>query len=71
MSKLKYIPTAKIVEILNSPNCTGVDGRDYGPVRHDLESILWERQSRPQDKVIEQYWQDYQDYLDSNQAEEA
>lgn len=41
---LQYIPTWKLQEILDSPNCTGKDNRDYGPVKHELEQILWERQ---------------------------
>lgn len=45
-SNLKFIPTWKIQAILESPNCTGIDGADYGPVKHELESILWARQER-------------------------
>lgn len=46
---LQFIPTWKIKEILDSPNCTGIDGRDYGPVRHELEQILFERNNRVQE----------------------
>lgn len=46
MKNLKYIPTKKLEEILNSNHCTGVNGADYEPVKHELEQILWERQSR-------------------------
>ncbi|MBA3754837.1 MAG: hypothetical protein H0X02_00780 [Nitrosomonas sp.] len=43
---LKSIPTWKIQEILESPNCTGIDGRDYGPVEDELRSILCSRLER-------------------------
>ena len=36
IQKIKYIPTWKIKEILDSPNCTGIDGKDY----HHLKSEL-------------------------------
>ena len=45
MKNLKYIPTWKLKEILDSSHCTGIDGKDYEPVKHELEQILWERQS--------------------------
>lgn len=45
MKNLKYIPTKKLQEILNSNHCTGIDGKDYGPVKEELEQILWERLS--------------------------
>ena len=46
MSNLKYIPTWKIKEILNEPYCRGIDGKDYEPVKEELQQILWERQSK-------------------------
>lgn len=46
---LRFIPTWKIEAILNSPNCTGIDGRDYGPVEHELKDILFERKNRLQE----------------------
>jgi hypothetical protein len=61
---LDCIPTWKLQAIVESPNCTGIDGRDYGPVRHELEEILlarierialWEQKKRELglDKAIE------------------
>lgn len=44
-SNLHCIPTWKIKEILSSPNCTGIDGKDYGPVKHELQDILWFREA--------------------------
>lgn len=52
VASLQFIPTWKIKEILDSPNCTGIDGRDYGPVRHELESILHERNNRVQEWTL-------------------
>lgn len=46
MKNLKYIPTKKLKEILDSHHCTGINGADYEPVKHELEQILWERESR-------------------------
>lgn len=48
MSKTTYknvdaIPTWKIEEILASPNCTGIDGADYEPVKAELQTELWKR----------------------------
>lgn len=43
---LKYIPTKKLQEILNDNHTCGTNGKDYGPVKHELEQILWERQSK-------------------------
>lgn len=40
---LKFIPTARLKEILDSPNHIGIDGRDYGPVIIELEQIYFER----------------------------
>lgn len=46
-SNLKNIPTVKIEEILNSaPYYTTDKGTDYGPVKEELERILWERQGK-------------------------
>lgn len=46
MKNLKYIPTKKLREILDSHHCVGTTGKDYFPVKEELEQILWERQSR-------------------------
>lgn len=45
-ANLKYIPTWKIECILNHPHYQGIDGKDYGPVAHELISILHERKQR-------------------------
>ena len=54
MNNLHKIPTWKIAEILNHPNCQGIDGKDYGPVKEELESVLWERQAKNCDKEIKE-----------------
>lgn len=46
---LQFIPTWKLKAILEHPNCQGIDGRDYGPVREELEHILFERQNKLQE----------------------
>ena len=64
---LKYIPTKKLQEILDSNHCTGIDGADYEPVREELEQILWERQNRQADaemKKMEKEWEAYENYLE-------
>lgn len=40
------IPTKKIKEILNDPDCKTSTGRDYGPVKHELEDILFYRMDK-------------------------
>ena len=53
MSKYKYIPTKKLTEILDDPYTRGSNGRDYEPVRHELEQVLWERENRITETTIE------------------
>lgn len=43
---LKFIPTVKIEEILSTAYSTTDRGTDYGPVKEELERILWERQGK-------------------------
>ena len=50
MKNLKFIPTWKIVEILNHPYCQGIDGKDYGPYKEELQDILWQRQAKIAEK---------------------
>lgn len=40
---LNKIPTYRIKAILDDPYTRGKDGKDYEPVRHELEEILWSR----------------------------
>lgn len=61
MKNLKHIPTKKLKEILNSNHCTGINGADYEPVKHELEGILWERESK---KSFSDPWEEYEKYLD-------
>lgn len=53
MKNLKYIPTWKIEEILNDEYCRGIDGKDYEPVKEELEAILWERQNKAEESKYE------------------
>lgn len=53
MRNLKFIPTWKIIEILDEPYNRGVNGKDYGPVKEELEQIVWERQNRDLENRIE------------------
>jgi hypothetical protein len=62
MSKYKYIPTWKLIEILDSPHCTGVNGKDYEPVKDELQQVLWERLSRYD------HDQDINDYYNNDKA---
>ena len=57
MSRFKHIPTKKLIEILDSPHCTGVNGHDYDVVKDELQHILWQRQSDVDiDKMIDEYF---------------
>lgn len=56
MSKYKHIPTKKLKEILDSNYCTGVNGKDYEPIKEELQQILWEREK---DVSIEKLVNDY------------
>ena len=59
MKNLKYIPTWKIIDILDEPYTRGVNGKDYEPVREELEAILWKRQTRNFEKNIEKEIEEY------------
>jgi hypothetical protein len=68
MKNLKYIPTKKIVEILDSNYCMGVNGREYSDVKEELEQILWERQNRIAEQQMiemEKQWQEYEEYINT------
>jgi hypothetical protein len=57
MSRFKHIPTKKLIEILDSHHCTGKDGKDYGPYKDELQSILWQRLSSVDlDKMIDEHF---------------
>jgi hypothetical protein len=45
-TNLKHIPTKKLLEILSSNHCTGINGADYEPVKEELQQILWKRQAQ-------------------------
>lgn len=54
-SASSQMPTHKIIEILNSPNTTGIDGHDYSHVRHELESEYWRRMSIEDEKQLKHF----------------
>ena len=55
-------PTWKLQEIVNSNHCTGIDGTDYFPVKHELEQELWRRQELELAKLMAQYEKDQKEY---------
>lgn len=58
MSNLKFIPTKKLKEILDSNHCTGIDGKDYEPVKEELQAVLWKRESETNiDKLVADYFE--------------
>lgn len=56
MSRLKFIPTAKLKEILNSHHITGTTGHDYWDHKEELEGILWERLNRENERISKEYF---------------
>jgi hypothetical protein len=52
-SRFYNLPTKKIVQILNEPYLRGNDGEgaDYGKYESELQSILWQRQSKQYEEV--------------------
>lgn len=54
MSRLKYIPTAKIKEILDENYNRGSTGKDYEENVPELERILWSRQDREMERLIKE-----------------
>jgi hypothetical protein len=52
MKNFIYIPTWKIIEILEHPYCQGIDGKDYEPHKELLQEILWDRSDKQSDKDI-------------------
>jgi hypothetical protein len=65
MSNLKYIPTKKLNDILNSHHTTGIDGADYGPVKEELQAILWERLNRENERISRAYFDSLEAYADT------
>jgi hypothetical protein len=59
LRNLKFIPTWKIQEILDEPYNRGVNGKDYGPVKEELEQILWKRQGKNLDDRYEKELEEY------------
>ena len=56
---LTKIPTWKIKEILEEPYCRGIDGKDYGPYKEELESILWDRVAKQDLKLFKKRVREY------------
>jgi hypothetical protein len=54
MSNIKYIPTWKIKEILEEPYCRGIDGKDYMPLKEELQNELWKRESKKSESAYKQ-----------------
>ena len=45
-SKYHFLPTKKIIEILDHPHLQGIDGKDFWNYKEELEQVLWERQGK-------------------------
>lgn len=54
MSPHKSIPTHKLKEILDHPHHQGIDGKDYGPIAHELQIEYWIRCNEITDKTLQQ-----------------
>jgi len=52
---VKSWPTWKIKEVLEHPYYQGIDGKDYEPIKDELQEELWRRQEK-------------QDLIDHNKA---
>lgn len=52
---LDAVPTKIIREVLDSHHCTSIDGRDYGPVREELEEYYWARIAKEDEKALKQF----------------
>jgi hypothetical protein len=55
-SKFHKLSTKKIVQILNEPYLRGNDGEgaDYGKYESELQSILWQRQSKQWEQTMKE-----------------
>lgn len=60
------ITTSKIKAILESHNCTGSTGADYGPIKHELEDELWRRQAKQDELNNKLFEENYNLYLEHN-----
>ena len=54
MIKIHNIPTWKLKEILEHPYCQGVDGKDYEPLKEEMQAELWKRQDKENEKYSKQ-----------------
>lgn len=48
------MPTFRLREILNHPYCQGIDGKDYMPIKEELEAELWKREQKELDEMLKQ-----------------
>jgi len=65
---LKFIPTKRLNTILADPYTRGIDGKDYGPLKEELQDIVWgraEKQLMNFHALAEKELKDYEDFLDS------
>ena len=46
----KFIPTSKLLEIINEPYHRGTDGHDYAPYIEEIKTIYWERMNKEQER---------------------
>ena len=57
------MPTFRLREILNHPYCQGIDGKDYMPIKEELEAELWKREQKEHDELIKQRVREEKEYF--------
>jgi hypothetical protein len=57
------ITTKNLKQILASNFSTGLSGRDFGPIAHELQDELWRRQAREDEQTIKQFLKSNEEYM--------
>lgn len=65
MTRTRYWPTKKLLEVLDHPLTMGVDGKDFGPYRDQLQDELNLRYNKidaNREKSDNKAWQAFEEY---------
>lgn len=61
----KYMTLEQLNRILNDFNCQGVTGKDYDVIKDELQSRLWELQSKKDENNFERMIKEREEYENS------
>ena len=65
MSRWTRVPTFRLEAIINDPYTRGVNGKDYGQYRQEIQEELYERYNRNIQKELDEVMEN-QEYYENN-----